>query len=345
MRIAQLAPLWKTVPPQKYGGSELVVANLSDALTDAGHDVTVFGCGGSQVKGAFVEVIDRPMYDILGGFSWGAIQSYEFLLYDELFKRLDDFDVVHNHTGFHTVVFDKLLPQPMVTTIHSSLPPDFPALAEQFRGGNYVSISNAQREITPYLNYVATVYHGIETKKFTPSYEAGEYFCFVGTMSENKGIDRAVRAAHELHERLLIAGEIRDSDRAFLEAEVTPMVDNDRIRFLGEISFEEKVRLYAGAKALLFPIRWSEAFGLVAPEAMACGTPVIAYPNGSLPELIANGETGFLVNSVEELKDRMQLIEKISREHCRAVAVERFDSAAMAQAYVDVYTKLIEGRL
>ena len=344
MRVAQLAPLWKTVPPQKYGGVELVVANLTKGLVDLGHDVTLFACGGSKSPGKLVRVVDKPLYEIIGGFSWKTIQAYEFLIFDELFKRLSDFDIIHNHLGFHPLAFSKLINIPIVTTIHSSLEPDFPYLADRFKDNLFVSISDAQRQLAPFLNYVKTIYLGIETEKFEPNLKNdNEYLLFLGSLTKNKGIDLAVKAARELKGKLIIAGEIREEEKDFLDKEVWPYVDNHMIKFIEEVTMNEKIKLLANAKALLFPIRWNEAFGLVMVESMACGTPVIAYRRGSVPEIVADKTTGFIVDNFEEFKKGINLIDTISREKCRQEAIARFDLSLMAQNYAELY-KDIRGK-
>lgn len=342
MRIALLAPLWKTVPPQKYGGSELVVANLTKGLTELGHEVTTFACGGSEVSGNLVPVIPAPMYDLVGGFDWNGIKQYEFLSFFELGKRIGDFDVVHNHMGFHPIAFAPLLPIPMVTTLHSSLPPDFPELAEAFREYPFISISEAQRTLAPELNYVDTVYHGIDVKTFQCRLDGeGNGFVFMGTLSENKGIDIAVKAAHNLGAKLTIAGEIRESDQKFLDKEVFPYVDGEKIKFIGEVGHEEKNRLMAEADGVLFPSRWNEAFGLVMIEALACGTPVVALDRGAVCEVLRNGKTGFIVGDENSFMEAMEKIKNISRKTCREEAEQKFDILSMAKSYEKSYERLI----
>lgn len=343
MRIALLAPLWKKVPPEKYGGSELVVANLAKGLTKLGHEVTTFACQGSKVPGELVPVIDKPLYELIGGFDWSGIKPYEFLSYFELGKRIKDFDIVHNHIGLHPIALSPYLPVPLVTTLHSSLPPDYPYLAEAFKEYPFVSISEAQRKLAPEFNYVATVPHGIDTKAFKPDFEKkGSHFVFLGTLSKNKGIDLAVRYVHQLGARLTIAGEIRDKDMPFLEKEVMKYVDGDRINFIGEIGHEEKARLLASASALLFFSRWNEAFGLVMIEALACGTPVVALGNGAIREIIREGSTGFIIDDEAGCGDAMRKVGKISRETCRLEAENKFDISVMAKNYEEVYRSLIK---
>lgn len=342
MRIALLAPIWKKVPPEKYGGSELVVANLAKGLTELGHEVTTFACGGSEVSGKLVPVISKPMYDLAGGFIWDAIQPYEFLSFFELGKRIKEFDVVHNHMGLHPIALAPFMSIPFVTTLHSSLPPDFSYLAEAFREYPFVSISDAQRKLSPELNYVGTVYHGIDIKSFQPRLEGeGNGFVFMGTLSKNKGIDIAVKAAHELGVNLTIAGEIRESDKEFLDKEVFPYVDGERIKFIGEVGHEEKNRLFAEADAVLFPSRWNEAFGLVMIESLACGTPVVALDNGAVLEVLREGATGFIIKDESSFGEGMKRIKEISRKTCRQEAESRFNVSVMAANYVKVYESLI----
>jgi glycosyltransferase involved in cell wall biosynthesis len=342
MKIALLAPLWKKIPPDKYGGSELVVANLAKGLTNLGHEVTTFACAGSNVSGKLIPVIPEPMYDLVGGFDWNGIKQYEFLSFFELGKHIGDFDVVHNHMGFHPVALAPFISIPFVTTLHSSLPPDFPFLAEAFREYPFISISNSQRNLAPKLNYVETVYHGIDTEAFLKDFRKHDNeFFFLGTLSKNKGIDIAVRGAKALGARLTIAGEIREEDKAFLESEVLPFVDGERIRFIGEVSHAEKMKLLNNSSALLFPSRWSEAFGLVMVEALACGTPVVALNNGAVSEVLRHEKTGFIAENEDQFIESMKRVGEISREACRDEAEKRFDISVMATNHLEVYKKLI----
>ncbi len=342
MKIALLAPLWKTVPPKKYGGSELIVASLAKGLTELEHEVTTFACGGSEVSGKLVPVISKPMYDLVGGFDWSGIKQYEFLSFFKLGKRNKDFDIVHNHMGLHPIALAPFMSIPFVTTLHSSLPPDFPYLAEAFREYPFVSISDAQRKLAPKLNYVATVHHGIDVETFQPRLEGdGNGFVFMGTLSYNKGIDIAVKAAHKLGSKLTIAGEVRESDREFLDKEVFPYVDGDRIKFIGEVGHEEKSRLFSEADGVLFPSRWNEAFGLVIIEALACGTPVIALNNGAVSEVLRQGETGLIAENENEFVDYMKRVKEIFRKTCQEEAEKRFDISVMTRGYEGVYQSLI----
>jgi len=341
MRIALLAPLWKTIPPEKYGGSELVVANLAKGLSALGQEVSTFACAGSRIPGTLVPVISRPLYDLVGGFRWDAIDAREFLSFWELGKRIKDFDVVHNHMGLHPIALAPFVSIPFLTTLHSSLSPDFPFL-EAFREYPFVSISDAQRRLAPSLNYVATVYHGIEVSAFRPRLEGkGNGFAFLGALTREKGVDLAVRTAQKLGIPLTIAGAMEEKDRPFVEKEILPYVDGKQIRFIDEVTHEEKNRLLAEADALLFPSRWNEAFGLVMIEALACGTPVAALGNGAVPEVLEHGKTGLIADTEDVFFDAAARAGTLSRRTCRRGAEERFDLSVMARNYIEVYKKLI----
>ena len=345
MNIALLAPLWKKIPPEKYGGSELVVANLAKGLSGLGHDVSTFACAGSNVSGTLIPVIPKPMYDLVGGFDWNGIKQHEFLSFFELGKRIKEFDIVHNHMGFHPIALAPLLPVPMVTTLHSSAPPDFPELAKAFHGEPFVSISAAQRMLAPSLRYVATVLHGIDVQAFNPRLEGkGEGFVFIGTISRNKGVDIAIRTAVALKIPLVIAGEIRESDKEFFDKEVSPFIDGENIRFIGEIGSQDKNRILREADALLFPSRWKEAFGLVMIEALACGTPVVALGNGAVPEVLRDGVTGFIAKDEEAFVKAAADTSRLSRIAARKEAEERFNLSRMAKDYIEVYQLLIKMR-
>lgn len=346
MRIAEVAPLWKKVPPQKYGGLELAVSNITEGLIRKGHDVTLFACGGSKTKGSLIEVIPKPMHELSGGFFWNAISPYEFLEYYDLAEKIRnrEFDLIHNHIGFQLLAFSPLIDVPIATTLHSSLKPDFPYLAERFKNQNYVSVSNAQRELAPYLNYVETIYHGIQSSEYEPRLSGdSDYYLFLGSLSRNKGVDIAVRAAKELGIKLFLAGESRETEKDFYEKEVNPYVDGKQIRVLGEVTAREKNRLLRGAKALLFPSQWKEAFGLVMIEALAYGTPVVAYGNGSVPEIIIEGETGYIVDNYHDFKSKISEVGGLSRKSCRKEAEVRFDVSVMVNNYLSLFEELVKG--
>lgn len=341
MRIAQLAPLWKTVPPKKYGGSELIVSLLTESLVELGHEVTLYACRGSETKAKLVEIIDRPLYDILGCFKFDAIQFQDFSAIKRVFDDANGgkIDIIHNHMGFHPAALSNISPVPMVTTNHSSVAPDSEELARAAKDGNFVSISNAQRKLAPYLNYIGTVYHGINVTKDRFFPKGGDYLFYLATMWKEKGVDRAIKIAKATGMKMIMAGDIRRQEDF---DEIKPYIDGKQITFIGEINEKQKIKLMGEARAYLFPIRWNEAFGLTVIEALAAGTPTIAYPNGSLPELIEDGKTGFLVKSIKEAAEAVKKIDKINREDCYNDARERFDASVMAKNYLKIYQKLIK---
>ena len=341
MKIAILAPLWKTVPPQKYGGTELVASLLADELVNLGHDITLFACNGSKTNAKLIKIIDKPLFDIIGSFKFDAIQFQEFMEIKIAFDaaKNGNFDIIHNHMGINVAALENFCPVPMVTTNHSSMPPDFIPIAKLAKDSNYISISNSQRKIAPYLNYINTVYHGIDTKKFSFEAESDDYLLFLATMSKEKGADRAIKIALKSGKKLIMAGDIRKQEDF---DDIKPFIDGDQITYIGEIDFKQKNELMKNALAYIFPIRWSEAFGLTLIESLASGTPVIAYPNGSIPEIIENGKTGFLVNDINEAVKAVKNIKNISRKECRNQAVKRFDVSIMAKNYIKVYKKLLK---
>lgn len=341
MRIAMLAPLWKTVPPLKYGGTELVASLLTEELVKLGHEVTLYACGGSKTNANLVEVVDKPLFDILGGFKFDSIQFYDFMEVKMAFDaaKTGKYDIIHNHMGLAIAALGNLSPVPMITTNHSSLPPDFEPLSKIAKDCDYISISDSQRAMAPYLNYIATVYHGIKTSEFEFNPIGGDYLLFLATMSKSKGADRAIEIAKKTGMKMFMAGDIRNQAEF---DEFKPLIDGEQIKYLGEVDDKQKNELMKSAKAYIFPIRWSEAFGLTVVESLASGTPVIAFPNGSLPELIDDGKTGFLVNDIDQAVEAVGKISEISREECRRQAVERFDVSVMAENYVKVYESLLK---
>jgi glycosyltransferase involved in cell wall biosynthesis len=343
MHIAQLAPLWKGIPPKKYGGTELVVSLLTEDLVRRGHDVTLFACGESKTSAKLTSIIPKTLYKVLGDrFDFGDI-SYNILNAFACYKKAAEFDVIHNHLGHEALLFAPLIDAPVVTTLHSSLSPDFPHLAWAVKNENFVSASDAQRKNAPYLNYIATVYHGIEVEKFEFNERPKGYLFFFGTIAPTKGADIAVRVAKKLGIKLIMAGDQRAEFADFEKKMISPFIDGEQINFVGEINFAQKVEFYKNAKALIFPIRWNEAFGLVLPEAMACGTPVVAFDNGSVPEVVDEGVTGFVVKSGNEkaLVSAIEKIDQLNRKKIRQVAKKRFSVSRMVDDYEKVYRKVL----
>lgn len=340
MRIGIISPLWKSLPPERYGGTELIVSLLAEELVKRGHEVTVFASGDSKVSGRLLPVTERNLYDTLGGFKWENLE-YDIIQAEMVGRLWREFDILHNHNGFVPLTITPLIDIPMITTLHSSLPPQPESLAKAFKDRFFVSISNAQRSLAPYLNFIRTIYHGIEVDRFPFSPKRGEYLVFLGTYSPFKGPDIAIEVARELKIPIILAGEVREEYRDFYKEKVASKADGKDVVVMGELTFDEKVKILKDGIALLMPVRWQEAFGLVMIEAMACGTPVIGLNMGATPEVINNGKTGYVVNSVEEMKEAVKRIHVIERGYCREWVKERFSIKTMVDRYEELYREMV----
>jgi glycosyltransferase involved in cell wall biosynthesis len=340
MRIAQIAPLAEPVPPDRYGGTERVVALLADELVRRGHEVTLFASGDSVTDAELVAPTKRSLR------SDPTVTETLTPHISELgmvFKRAHDFDVIHSHLDYLAFPAARLSPTPTVHTLHGRL--DLPHLRpvfDEFRDLPLVSISEAQR--TPLrdlgLRWAATVHHGVpvELYPFTP--RRGDYLLFCGRICADKGPDLAIEVAQRVAMPLKIAAKVDDADREYFEQEIRPRLDQPGVEFLGEVDESAKLELFAGARALLFPIRWPEPFGLVMIEAMATGTPVITRPFGAVPEIVEDGETGFIADTVEELAAAVGRVDTIDRAKCRRRVEEGFSVARMVDDYETLYTRL-----
>jgi glycosyltransferase involved in cell wall biosynthesis len=339
MRIAQVSPLYESVPPQLYGGTERVVAYLTEALVELGHDVTLFASGDSRTRAELEPVwhaalrLNPPLTDP---------SAAEVLLIGRVLERAHEFDVIHFHSGYsHFPVMERLA-VPHVTTLHGRL--DLPELQPLFRRFGEMpvcSISDAQRAPLPGINWVGTVHHGLPPMPCPPEREPRGYFAFLGRIAPEKRVDRAIEIANRLRVPLKIAAKIDRADRVYYEREIAPLLASPFVEYLGEIGECEKPAFLGGARALLFPIDWPEPFGLVMIEAMACGTPVIAFRQGSVPEVIDEGVTGFVVDDMDAAVAAAARVGEISRPGCRAVFERRFSAARMARDYVEIYATLV----
>lgn len=342
MRIAQVAPLYESVPPKYYGGTERVVSYLTEELVRMGHEVTLFASGDSVTSARLVAPcrrslrLDRQCVDQL---------SHHVLMLEMVLREADRFDVIHFHIDYIHFPLARRCPTPHVTTLHGRLDiPDLLPLYHEFHDLPMVSISNAQREPMPWVNWQATVYHGLPPDLYVLREEPGEYLAFVGRIAPEKRVDRAIEIARRVDMPLRIAAKVDRVDREYFEQVVRPLLSDPRVEYLGEIGEREKQEFLSRAYALLFPIDWPEPFGLVMIEAMACGTPVIAYRRGSVPEVMEEGVTGFIVEGLEEAVQAVQRVEQLSRRRCRQVFEERFTASRMARDYLRVYQRLIKQR-
>ena len=341
MRIAQVAPLFEPVPPPLYGGTERVVSYLTEELVRRGHDVTLFASGDSRTAARLVPIVKRAVRygsdtrDVL------AMESARQL--GLVFSRADEFDVIHCHVDYLAFPFNGLTRTPTVHTIHGRL--DLPYLVplfRQFKGIPLVSISTAQRAPLAPLGvpWAATVYHGLPIERYAYAAEGPGYLAFLGRLAPEKQPDLAIEIARRAGIPLKVAAKIDAVDREYFERTIEPLLDDPLVEFLGEIGDDQKSAFLGGARALLFPIDWPEPFGLVMIEAMACGTPVIARPCGSVPEIVIDGRTGFLASSLIELTDAVKRIDDIDRAACRRHVEERFSVGRMAKDYEAVYRRL-----
>ncbi len=335
MRIALISPIaWRT-PPKQYGPWEQVVALLADGLTARGHYVTLFATGDSCTTACLRAVCPGPYEEdkSLDPKVW------ECMHIAEAFEHADDFDIIHNHFDFLPLSYSGLVSTPVVTTIHGFSSPAIMPAYERYNGKTaYVSISNADR--SERLDYTATVYHGIDLEQFTFQPETGNYLLFFGRMHPDKGAAEAVAIARAAGMPLVLAGPVQD--KSYFASQVEPHVDGRAVRYMGTVGPEERNRLLGGAYALLHPIAFAEPFGLSVVEAMACGAPVVAFANGSMPELIRDGETGFIVDSVDEAVSALGRVPEISRARCRREVETRFSAGRMIEDYITVYQQVID---
>jgi glycosyltransferase involved in cell wall biosynthesis len=351
MRIAQVAPPFETVPPLRYGGTERVVATATEELVRRGHQVTLFAAAGSQTSARLVPTVDRALWHQQP--RTRDFTPYWAITLGEVWRHMQEFDVIHSHLDYFAYPMARAGVRPVLTTLHGRLDlPDLQPLYRQFDDVPLVSISNAQRWPVPHANWAATIYHGIELDEFTFTPHMGGYLAFLGRISPDKGLDTAIRVARRAGVPLLIGArmplphthdpEVRKDWEYWLD-EVQPLLEGKKVELLGQLGGRDKDEFLGNAAALLFPIRWPEPFGLVIAEALACGTPVLALRNGSVPELVQDGVTGFIRETEDELVDAVRRIAELDRSRCRAEAERRFSPATMVDAYERVYQRLVQG--
>jgi glycosyltransferase involved in cell wall biosynthesis len=340
VKIAQVAPLYESVPPKYYGGIERVVSYLTEELVRQGHDVTLFASGDSVTKARLVAPcrqslrLDKYCLDKL---------SHHMLELELVFKDPTRFDIIHFHISYLHFPLLRRQPTPHLTTLHGRLDlPDLVPLYREFNEVPVVSISYAQRQPLPWLNWQGNVYHGLPEDQYRFCETPGQYLAFLGRISPEKRIDRAIEIAKRVGIEIKIAAKVDEVDRSYFEDFVAPMLKEPLVEYMGEIDDGKKVEFLGNAYALLFPIDWPEPFGLVMVEAMACGTPIIAYRHGSVPEVIADGVTGFIVDEVEGAVKAVARIATLNRNHCRQRFEQRFSVVRMAEDYEAIYRRLTD---
>jgi glycosyltransferase involved in cell wall biosynthesis len=342
MRIAQVAPLIESVPPKTYGGTERVVSFLTEELVRRGHDVTLFASGDSRTAAQLVAGSTRALR--LESYGADTVARHLIML-ERVFERKDDFDVIHFHCDYLPFAFSRRHPRPRITTLHGRL--DLPDLAYLFREYDdepVVSISESQRRPLATANWQGNVYHGLPENLYPFHERSGAYLAFLGRISPEKRLDRAIEIARRVELPLRIAAKVDVADRSYYESEIEPLLRRDRshVDFIGEIGENAKGEFLGNATALLFPIDWPEPFGLVMIEALACGTPVIAFRNGSVPEIIDDGVTGFVVDNIDQAVQAVERIAELDRKACRLAFEGRFSVQRMADDYSVIYARIAE---
>ena len=341
MRIAQISPLFEAVPPKLYGGTERVVYSLTEELVAMGHDVTLFASGDSVTSATLAPMRDRALRLDPSVKDWVALYHRMIEL---IYRRKDAFDVLHFHIDYFPLSLFSRQNVPFLTTLHGRLDlPEFGEVYNTFRDAPFVSISDNQRKPIPALNWIRTVQHGMPANLLTPQPVKQEYAAVLGRISPEKGVDKAIRIAGRAGMQLKIAAKVDNADKEYYDTVVKPLIrDNPFVEFIGEINDQQKPAFLSGAHALLFPIDWPEPFGLVMIESMACGTPVIAYRCGSVPEVIDEGVSGFIVDDEDAAVAATKHLHELDRAKVRATFDRRFTARRMAEDYLNVYQELAQ---
>ena len=342
MRIAQVAPLFESVPPRLYGGTERVVSWLTEELVRMGHEVTLFASGDSVTNARLVPAcrralrLDRECKDPV---------AHHVLMVEQVFSEAADFDIIHFHVDYLHFPLSRRTDVACVSTLHGRLDiPDLVPLYQHFRELPLVSISDAQRTPLPWVNWQGTVHHGMTRTCLQPGGGDGQYLAFLGRISPEKGLDQAIEIAQRRGMLLKVAAKVDRADQAYFDSVIRRMLDDPSVEFVGEIGNDDKAAFLGDAAALLFPINWPEPFGIVMIEAMACGTPVIAYPCGSVPEIISNGVMGFIVPDIDGAVEAVGKLGEIDRQECRNHFELHFSDERMAREYLGIYDRLVRGK-
>ncbi|NJK28770.1 MAG: glycosyltransferase family 4 protein [Acaryochloris sp. RU_4_1] len=343
MKIAQIAPLWEQVPPPVYGGTELVVSLLTEELVRRGHEVTLFASGDSTTL-AKLESVHPKALRLDNSVKESDI--YDMLNMSRVYQKADEFDLIHSHVGCLSMPYSTLVKTPTIHTQHGIFTADNAKMFAHVRDQPFVSISNSQRDLKLGLNYVSTIYNGIdpETYQFHPQPDNPPYLAFLGRMSPEKGAHLAIEIAQRSHWHLKMAGKVDAIDADYFEQQIKPHIDGKQIEFLGEANHKQKSTLMGGAVATLFPITWREPFGLVIIESMVTGTPVIAMKLGSAPEVIVQGQSGFLCENVKECIAAIDQAAALDRRACRDHVLMNFTAKRMADNYEILYQKILAER-
>jgi glycosyltransferase involved in cell wall biosynthesis len=342
LRIAQVSPLYESVPPKLYGGTERVVSYLTEELVELGHEVTLFASGDSKTSARLIPCcpkalrLDPDCVDQL---------AHHYVMLDEVFERADEFDIIHFHIDYLHFPLSRISAIPQVSTLHGRLDlVDLPRLYRRYSDMPVISISRAQRKPLPFANWIGNVYHGLPAKRLSLGDGGGKYLAFLGRISPEKRVDRAIEIASQVGMPLKIAAKIDRVDREYFESHIKPLLRHPGVEYIGEITEDQKSDFLGNAYAYLFPIDWPEPFGLTMIEAMACGTPTIAFNRGSVQEIIAPGTTGWIVESVEDAVRAVERVARMDRLACRREFEARFTGSRMARDYVKLYESIVNAR-
>lgn len=345
LKIALIAPVWIRVPPVSYGGIEIIVALLADGLVDKGHDVTLFASGDSVTKAGLVSVYDEPQCDRIGSLLpdiYHTASAYDYC-------RHESFDIIHDHTGFSGVALGAFSTTPVLSTLHGEFNDSTKPFYERFKDAVYYNaISEYQKSCQPDLKYVKTVYNAIDFSKYPVLTKKRGYLLALSRISREKGAHIAIEVAKRLNKRLIIAGKVdKGADTDYFKKMIEPHLDDHQIMFLGEVSEERKRELMAGADCFVFPIQWDEPFGLVMLEAMAAGTPVVAFNRGAAGEVIDSGRSGYVVETLDEMVTMVGRACLIDPFECRRWVESRFPVEKIISGYLDNYYHILraEGRI
>lgn len=354
LKIAQLSTPFISVPPKTYGGTELVISYLTEELVRRGHQVTLFATKNSKTKAKLKYVFNelglgktqKLLSNIAVKLSWAhALPS----LYHAVlpFEEVKKFDIIHNHFHYYGLFFSNLVDIPILTTYHGDLStaeksPIEKMILEKYRKKPFIAISKSQRKKTKIkLNFLATIYHGIPLERFLWSEKPENYVVWLGRLTQKKGVDAAIQVAKRAGQKLIIAGTINPADQEFFQKKIKPKIDKKSIFYIGPVNHSQKVKLLKNAKALLYPVSWEEPFGLVMIEAQACGCPVVGLKRGSVPEIVKDGETGFVVESLDQMVQVLNQINQIDRGNCRRHAEKNFSLQRMVDKYEEIYQKIL----
>lgn len=342
MKIAEIVSVSQSIPPEKYGGAEQIVFDLTEELVRRGHEVTLFATGDSKTSAKLVSrfqspVTKLPFYNSAETFIYWSLNA------SEAFERAAEFDVIHNHVGECGLIFSGLVKTPVLTTHHGMFTEAVKLVYKKYaKKAYFIALSEAQKTWLPEIDFIKTVYSGVDIEKFEFNPEPKDYLLFLSKIWPSKGPHLAIEAAKKAKKKLIIAGNVSKKWQDYFEKEIKPQVDGKNIIYFGEADFKQKVELYKNAIALLFPINWQDALPLVPMEAMACGTPVIAFDCASVPEMVIDNKTGFLVKDVERMVEAIKKISKIKRADCRKHVEEKFTVKRMTDDYEDIYKSIIK---